>query len=82
MLAHRFQILLDEKHYQRVTALARARGVSTATIIREAIDRGLPASHSRRSNAARRVLDAPDMDVPADPADLRAELDAAQDYST
>jgi predicted DNA-binding protein len=78
MLAHRFQVLLDEERYQRVTALARERGVSTATIIREAIDRGLPASHSRRSNAARRILDAPDMEVPANPADLRAELDVAR----
>jgi len=78
MLAHRFQVLLDEERYLRVTALARERGVSTATIIREAIDRGLPAPHSLRANAARRILDAPDMEVPLDPADLRGELDAAR----
>jgi hypothetical protein len=79
MLGHRFQVLLDDDRYRRVTELARERGVSTATIIREAIDRGLPAPRSRRASAARRILDAPDMEVPLEPAHLRAEVDVARD---
>jgi hypothetical protein len=75
MLAHRFQILLDEDRYRRITELARQRGVSSATVIREAIDRGLPESASRRAAAGRLILDAVDMPVPRDPADLRRELD-------
>lgn len=75
MLERRLQILLDEARYQRVSAEARHRGVSVAAVIRQAIDRALPATSEERRAAARRILDAPDMPVPADPSDLIAELD-------
>lgn len=71
MLTHRLQLLLDDERYERVQALARQRGTSVATVIREAIDRGLPATQRRRSAAARRILAAEPMLV----ADLLAELD-------
>jgi hypothetical protein len=74
-LEHRLQILLDDERHQRLVAVARERGVSVATVVREAIDRGLPRPDSRRRAAAARLLDAPDMPVP-DPAELRAELDS------
>lgn len=74
MLGHRFQILLDDERYERVTALASARKVSVATVIREAIDRGLPAPPRRRAAAGQRILAAETMPVP-DVAELRAELD-------
>jgi hypothetical protein len=74
MLGHRFQVLLDEERYQRVAALARERGVSTETIVQEALDRSLSASHAARSEAAWWMLGTPNLDVPADPAS--AELDA------
>ena len=35
-------ILIDDERYERVRALARQRGTSVATVIREALDRGLP----------------------------------------
>jgi len=75
LLDHRLQILLDDERHQRLIALARERGVSVAAIVREAIDRGLPAHDGRRRSAARRLLDAPDMPVP-EPAALRGELEA------
>lgn len=75
MYSHRLQILLDDSRHERITVAARQRGVSVATIVREAIDRGLPGAENRRQAAARDLLDAPDMAVPA-PAELRAELDA------
>jgi hypothetical protein len=75
MYEHRVQLLLDDDRHRRVTALAKQRQVSVATVIREAIDRGLPDHERRRFEAGRRILDAPDMPVPEDPADLRAELD-------
>lgn len=74
MLTHRLQLLLDDERHERVVSLAKQRHVSVATVIREAIDRGLPADPRSRSTAARRILEAPDMPVP-EPAELRAELD-------
>jgi hypothetical protein len=63
-MTHRLQILLDEDRHQRVVALAQARGVSVAAVIREAIDRGLPSAARRREVAADRILSAEPMDVP------------------
>ncbi|OLT20374.1 antitoxin [Pseudonocardia sp. CNS-139] len=74
MLDRRLQILLDEERYQRIAALARSRGVSVAAVVREAIDRGLPAEPARRSAAARVLLAAEPMAAP-EPEELRAELD-------
>ncbi len=71
MLTHRLQLLLDDERYQRVQALARQRGTSVAAVIREALDRGLPATQRRRSTAARRILSAAPMEV----GNLIAELD-------
>lgn len=71
MLSHRLQLLLDDERYERVHALARQRGTSVATVIREAIDRGLPATQRRRSAAAKRILVAEPMHV----SNLLAELD-------
>lgn len=69
------QILIDDERHRRISAAAQERGVSVATVVREAIDRGLASPDSRRAAAGRRLLDAPDMTVP-EPAELRAELDA------
>lgn len=74
MLDRRLQILLDEQRYQRISSLAKARGVSVAAVVRDALDRGLPAEPARRATAARRLLAAAPMDVPG-PDGLRAELD-------
>lgn len=73
MYSHRLQLLLDDERYHRVTALARQQRTSVATVIREAIDRGLPAAPRRRDAAGRRILAAEPMAV-GDPAELRAEL--------
>jgi len=76
MLDRRLQILLDEERHDRLVAVARSRGVSVATVVREAIDRGLQAPDGQRREAARRLLDdASDMEVP-DLEGLRSELDA------
>jgi hypothetical protein len=74
MLEHRLQILLDDERHARITSVARERGVSVATVVREAIDRGVVDPEGRRQAAGRRLLEAPDMAVPA-PARLRDELD-------
>jgi predicted DNA-binding protein len=74
MYGHRLQILLDDERHERITVAAQERGVSVATVVREAIDRGLPTAEHRRRGAVRRVLDAPDMSVP-DVAELRSELE-------
>jgi hypothetical protein len=74
-LERRLQILLDQDRYARLAAVAAERGTSVASVVREAIDRGLPTTPRRQKLAARRILDAPDMDVP-DTDELIAELDA------
>ena len=74
MLTRRLQILLDEDRHRRLSEVAEERGVSVATVVREAIDRGLPNPASRRHEAGRRLLDAADMPVP-EPEELMDELD-------
>lgn len=74
MLEHRLQILLDDERHRRLAEAARDRGVSVATIVREAIDRGLPSSDRRRRAAGDAVLAARDMPVP-EVAALLVELD-------
>jgi uncharacterized membrane protein len=77
-MGRRLHILLDDERYGRVAATAHRRGVSVAAVIREAIDRGLPAAaDATREAALRTIFAAQAMDVPHDPTDLRAELDAA-----
>ena len=78
MLDRRVQILLDEDRYRKVAREAERRGVSVAAVVREAIDR-LPSHAEQRRAAVAAVLAAEAMAVPADPADLRRELDAARD---
>ncbi len=70
----RLQVLIDRERHERLTAIADERGVSVATVVREAIDRGLPDLADRRRKAARLLLESPDMPVP-DPEELLVELD-------
>jgi hypothetical protein len=72
-LDRRLQIRLDADRHARLVAVAEERGVSVATVVREAIDRGLPAPGSRRRAAASRLLAAEPMLAP-EPAELSAEL--------
>jgi hypothetical protein len=74
-LDHRLQILIDDERHRRISAAARERGVSVATVVRDAIDRGLANPDAQRRAAGQRLREAPDMPV-ADPQELRAELDA------
>jgi hypothetical protein len=74
MLERRLQILLDEERHRRLTEAARERGVSVATIVREAIDRGLPSGRQRRRAAGDAILYAEPMPVP-DVSGLLDELD-------
>lgn len=77
MPEHRLQILLDDERHRRIAEVARERGVSVATVVREAIDRGVPSPAGRRRAAGERLLDAADMPVP-EPEELRRELDAVR----
>jgi hypothetical protein len=74
-LEHRLQILIDDERHQRIVRVAQERGVSVATVVREAIDRGVGGTSARRLAAGRRLLAAEDMPVP-EPSELRAELEA------
>jgi len=76
-LERRVQFLLDERRYRKVSGEARRRHVSLAAVIREAID-GLPAQAEGRRAAIADILAAEPMPLPADPAELRSELDSAR----
>lgn len=75
MLTGRLQILIDEDRYVRIAERAGKRGVSVASVIREAIDRSFPPRDERRGEAGRRILAAEPMGVP-EPEHLKEELDA------
>ena len=75
MLERRLQVLVDERRYARLAAHAAERKVSIGTVVREAIDRMLPASSDERSAAVRRIRSAQPMSVP-EPDELREELDS------
>jgi hypothetical protein len=77
-LERRVQILLDEPRYRRVAGEAKRRRVSVATVVRDAIDQMTSGSETRR-DAIAGILAAEPMAVPADPAELRRELDADRD---
>ena len=74
MLERRLQILIDERRYARLAAHAAARKTSIGAVVREALDRTIPASSGERASAAQRILDADPMPVPT-PDALREELD-------
>lgn len=75
LMSRRLQILLDEDRYQRVAAVAARRNTSVASVIRDAIDRGLADPDVRRRAAARDILEAPPMEVPSGVEELLAELE-------
>lgn len=80
MLEKRLQILLDEARWQRLSARASERNMSVGAVVRDALDQVLPATHDERRAAARAILKAEPMDVPA-PQALRDELDALRGRS-
>ncbi len=73
-LTRRLQVLLDEDRYARLERLARRRGASVATIVREAIDAAFPDDGPNRFEAARRILDAEPIRV-ADWSLLKNEIE-------
>jgi hypothetical protein len=70
----RLQVLVEDEQYRSLEAVAVNRGVSVASLVREAISRYLHAGPDQRARAAAAILAAPAMPVP-DPPELRAELD-------
>jgi hypothetical protein len=65
-LERRVHLLLDESRYRKLEVEARARRVSVAQVIRDAIDR-MPSDLDRRRRAIDALLAAPPMDVADDP---------------
>jgi Ribbon-helix-helix protein, copG family len=74
MLQRRLQVLIDEARHERLQALAKERGVSVGSLVRDAIDRGLASPDARKAAAGARILAAAPMPAPA-VDDLLSELD-------
>ncbi|MHB8460888.1 MAG: hypothetical protein ACYDAK_03080 [Candidatus Limnocylindrales bacterium] len=79
-LDRRVHVLLDEPRYRKVAGEAERRRVSVAAVIRDAIDQ-LPADADLRRSAIAQILAAEPMPVPAQPGELRRELDDARERS-
>ena len=75
MLTRRLQILVDEDQYAKLESYARERGLSVGAAVREAIEKVVPADAARRRAAARAILGAEPMEVPATVEQLKRELD-------
>lgn len=75
MLTRRLQVLLDDRRYRRLRAEARARRASVGALVRLAIDKAFPVSLERKRAAAKAILSASPMALPADIRELKAELD-------
>jgi hypothetical protein len=75
MLEKRLQVLLDEGRWRRLSAYAEEHNLSVGAVVRDALDRAIPAARDERRAAARRILQAEPMDV-SRPAALQRELDA------
>jgi hypothetical protein len=75
MYERRLQILLDEARYRRISAAAKARKISVAAVIRDAIDQALPAVDlETKRRAADALLAAEPIPLPDDPAELKREI--------
>lgn len=73
--SRRLQVLVEDEQYDRLQRAADTRGVSVATVVREAIDSLLsPVDLTRKREALAALLAAPPMAVPEDPAELEAEI--------
>ena len=79
MLDHELHVPLDEDRYRKVAREAERRGVPIGVVIRDAIDRLADEMDVRRA-AMDAILAAEPMDLPADPAELRRELDASRGH--
>ena len=74
MLSSRLQVLLDPQRHRRLQTEASRRGVSVATLVREALDAAYPATTAERRAAGESILSAPPMPVPS-VAELVEELE-------
>jgi hypothetical protein len=78
MKGRRIQITLDEEQYQRLDGWVRRHGITIPEGIRRMLSQLPPNSDERRAAIAA-ILAADPMPVPADPTELRRELDAARE---
>lgn len=70
----RLQVLVEDEQYRALDAVAAERGVSVASIVREALSRYLQAGPEQTREAAERILSAAPMRV-GEPGELRGELE-------
>jgi metal-responsive CopG/Arc/MetJ family transcriptional regulator len=75
----RVNLLLSKRLYEKVTRLARRRGVPANAVIRDAIEQ-LPDDDEweERRQAIKAILAAEPIDVPDDPRELRREIHEAR----
>ena len=77
--SQRLQVLVEPEQQALLHTVARLRGVSVATVVRDAIDREIGQVGQKRREALRFILSLDPMPVPDDPADLEMEIASQYD---
>ena len=75
MYERRLQILLDEPRYRRVAAAAKARNMSVAAVIRDAIDQAVPVDAEANRKAWRELMAHEPIEAPETVEELKEKLD-------
>lgn len=80
VLTRRLQVLLDERRFEGLEALARERKTTVAALVRESLDRTYPPDSLSAQEAADRFLARPPIDIePWD--DVKAEIEDSLERS-
>jgi hypothetical protein len=79
MLTRRLQVLVEPSQYDSLEREAARRDVSVGEIVRLSIDAFCDPNQESRAAAMKRFLAMPPLDLPDDPAELEAELNAMYD---
>jgi hypothetical protein len=79
MLTRRLQVLVEPSQYDSLEREAARRGVSVGEVVRIGIDLICDPNRQARAEAVERLFAMPPLDLPDDPDELEAELDAMYD---
>lgn len=77
-LTRRLQVLIDEARWERLEDLARRRGASIGTLVREALDQTYGLDGVDPAEAADSFLARPPLDL-GDWADAKREIDSGME---
>lgn len=75
VLTRRLQVLVEERRYEQLERAARQRGVSVATLVREALELAVPRVDPERAAAAARFLEAEPLPLSGEWEDWKRDIE-------